>query len=353
MQRFPRILFLAPGAVALVTGLLAGAARMGIALPEPIMGMSDAHGPLMAVGFLSTVIGLERAVALGKDWAYFAPLFTGLGGLLFLLGLPFAAYLMLMGTLVLAFAGMEGWRRQPSLHSSVMALGAGANALAAALWTSGLDVPEIVALWMAFLILTIAGERLELTRFLPPSKIRSASLVVLSALILASSVACIFDQDAPARLLGAALLGLAVWLFVFDVARRNLKETGLTRFIGAALISGYVWLAVGGIALLHHAIPSGGFEYDAVLHLVFIGFVFSMIFGHAPVILPAVLKRQAPYHPLMTVWLALLHAGLALRIAGDHTADALLRQAGGLMNEAAIVLFIATVAARAVQAAKA
>lgn len=352
MQRWPRILFLAPGAVALMAGFLAGLERLGVTLPLSANSFAQAHGPLMTIGFLSTVIGLERAVALGRDWAFLAPVFSGLGALAFLAGLPAASTIMAVGAVILAAAGLDAWRRHPALYSSIMALAAILGALASILWVAGFDIPRIVSLWTAFLVLTIAGERLELTRFLPPSKLRSASLAALAVAVAALSLSVLLSQDMAARLFGAALLCLAVWMLVFDIARRNVRQTGLTRFIGFALLLGYVWLGVGGIALLHHGMPSGGFEYDAVLHIVFVGFVFSMIFGHAPVILPAVLKRQAPYHPLMLLWLLALHAGLILRIAGDHASDMFLRQAGGILNVTAILLFIATVAARTLMASR-
>lgn len=41
-----------------------------------------------------------------------------------------------------------------------------------------------------------------------------------------------------------------------------------------------------------------------------------MVFGHAAIIFPAVLKVKIPYHPAFYVPLALLHASLALRVAG-------------------------------------
>ena len=44
------------------------------------------HGPLMVGGFLGTVIGLERAVALGRGWAYVAPLATALGAVALVAG---------------------------------------------------------------------------------------------------------------------------------------------------------------------------------------------------------------------------------------------------------------------------
>ena len=40
-----------------------------------------------------------------------------------------------------------------------------------------------------------------------------------------------------------------------------------------------------------------GPAYDAVVHAVFLGFTLSMIMAHAPVILPAVLRRPLPYRP--------------------------------------------------------
>ena len=71
--------------LALLTGLWAGLARLGWAVPLPRPGFSSLHGPLMVSGFLGTLISLERAVALGRPWAYAAPLLST--GLLVALGL--------------------------------------------------------------------------------------------------------------------------------------------------------------------------------------------------------------------------------------------------------------------------
>jgi len=78
--------------------------------------------------------------------------------------------------------------------------------------------------------------------------------------------------------------------------------------------------------------------YDAALHAIFVGFVFSMVFGHAPVIVPAVLRVPLPYHPALYGPLALLHASLVLRVFVSPLA-------GAWGNAAAIALFIATAAA--------
>ena len=67
--------------LALLAAMWAGLLRMGWVWPPLRPSLAAVHGPLMVSGFVGTLIGLERAVALGKKWAYTAPLLTGLGGL--------------------------------------------------------------------------------------------------------------------------------------------------------------------------------------------------------------------------------------------------------------------------------
>ena len=71
-----------------------------------------------------------------------------------------------------------------------------------------------------------------------------------------------------------------------------------------------------------------------------IGFVFAMVFGHAPIIFPAVARVKVPYHPAMYLPLILLHVSLAVRLAGGLQADFALRQTGGLLNALALLAFI-------------
>ncbi|OGG53981.1 MAG: hypothetical protein A3F84_04790 [Candidatus Handelsmanbacteria bacterium RIFCSPLOWO2_12_FULL_64_10] len=107
-----------------------------------------------------------------------------------------------------------------------------------------------------------------------------------------------------------------------------------------ALLSGYVWLGVCGLLGLVCGGLVGGLTYDAILHAFFLGFVFSMIFGHAPVILPAVLGIPVPFRPAFYLPLALLHATLALRVASDLLGWAPGRAWGGLLNALALLSFL-------------
>jgi hypothetical protein len=75
----------------------------------------------------------------------------------------------------------------------------------------------------------------------------------------------------------------------------------VTRFVALSLLAGYAWLAVAGACwLVFGAAGLTGVgavaAHDTMLHALFLGFVISMVFGHAPVILPAVLRLPLPYH---------------------------------------------------------
>src|SRR3970282_1581372 len=86
--RGARVPLLLPGMLALLAALWGGLLRLGWQLPAPPTPVAAFHGPLMVAGVLGTVIGMERAVALGRAWAYLAPLASGLGALALLAGSP-------------------------------------------------------------------------------------------------------------------------------------------------------------------------------------------------------------------------------------------------------------------------
>ena len=138
------------------------------------------------------------------------------------------------------------------------------------------------------------------------------------------------------------LLGL--WLLRFDIARRTIKQSGLTRFIAVCLLSGYVWLVVSGLIALIYGAVSAGPVYDAMLHAIFLGFVFAMIFGHAPIIFPAVLGLEIDYQSYFYIPLILLHLSLIARICGELLGSGTVRLWGGLFNVIAVILYLGLIA---------
>lgn len=343
-----RAVLMVPAGVCLLAGLDAALLLLDLPAPVRLERLPQVHGMLMVLGFVGTLVALERSIAAGRAWGYLAPGCLGLGGLLLLSPLDLRAgqAVLAAGAVGLLAVYRQLWRCQASDAMLAQAGGALAAAGAAVLWLGGVDVPALLPWLVAFVVLTIAGERLELARVvvLTPRSLRTYLSAV--GLVVVACPASLLWPQAGTALAGLALLLLSGWLVIHDVARRTVRATGATRYLAACLLAGYAWLAVaGGLWLLGGPAPDGP-RYDAVVHSVFLGFTMSMIMAHAPVILPAVLRRPLPYHPTMWVPVGALHLSLAVRIGvGDARALTGWWQTGGLLGILAVLGF-AAVAAR-------
>lgn len=332
--RLPLLLL---GMLSLLGGLLAGLARLGWSVPAPAAEAAAFHGPLMIAAFFGTVVSLERAVALGRRWAYLAPLAAGLSGVLLLAGqAPWLSQVLgCLGALVLLAASIQALRRQLALHAQVLVLGALCWLLASLYWLFGGDTASASYGWLLFLILTIAGERLELTRFLPTPAAAKKVFSAIVALLLAGGLLSAVDDG---RVFALGLLLLAGWLLRYDIARRNLAADALPRFVAICLLAGYLWLALAGLLGLAGAFAPGQPWRDAALHALGLGFIFSMVIGHAPIIFPAVMRVRIPWSPLFYLPLVLLHLGLLLRVGAVLLGR--LPAHAGLFNAATLGVFV-------------
>ena len=332
---------LLPGAVALLAGLDAALLLMELPAPVSTERLPVVHGPLMVLGFLGTLVSLERAVALRRREGFLAPALLGAGGLLLLTPapLPVGQWLLVAGSAALALVYVPLWRRQRDDAVLVQALGAVVAGAGALLWAAGVDVPDLLPWLCGFVVLTIAGERLELARFAMGASAGTV-LLVAAAAYSGCLVATLLWPAVGHPLLGAVVLGLVGWLAAHDVARRTVRSTGLAQFAAVGMLAGYAWLAVAG-ALWLVGTPTGA-AYDAVVHAVFLGFTMSMVMAHAPVILPAVLRRPLPWHAAMYGPLVLLHGSLVLRLwVGDALGSTAAWRTGGVLNIVALLSFVA------------
>jgi hypothetical protein len=343
-QRLP---FLVLGVLSLLAGLWGGLLLLGLSLPTLRSATAADHGPLMALGFLGTVISLERAVALRRRWAFAAPATAGAGGIVLLTGLPATLgwALLCAASVIFVIVYAVVLRIDHAPHLIVMTAGALCWYVATVLWLGGRSIPHLVPWLAGFLVLTILGERLELARvaLLTRTSIRiftagGTALGVGLLLTVTTDSVAVFGV----RLAGAALIWLAAWGARYDVARRTIRIAGVTRFMAVCLLTGYVWLLVGGITWLTVGdLGRSVATYDVSLHAVFLGFVMSMIFGHAPVIIPAVLGAPLPFRPWFYVHLAVLHVALVVRlVGGDMAGNTIAWQIGGSGTELAVVLFL-------------
>lgn len=339
---FWRAPLMATAVLLLLASIWGGLLRLGWDWPLLQPALAGAHGPLMVAGFFGTLISLERAVALRARWAYLAPVLSALGGLLLLAGMqgPAPGLLLTAGSYGLVMVFVEIIRRHWTQYTLIMASGALSLAVGNSLWVLGWPVYRMVFWWAAFLILTIAGERLELGRLarLPRRVVNlfSAALLIFLAGLLLYTIL----PNPGLRIACLGLLGLVLWLARYDIARKTGRQPGLPRFAALCLLSGYAWLALAGIiGLVYGAVPAG-YLYDAFLHTIFLGFVFAMVFAHAPIIFPAILDLPIKFDRLHYIPLLLLHLSLLVRIVGDLAFLPQLRMWGGMLNGVTILVFL-------------
>jgi hypothetical protein len=298
---------------------------------------------------------LERAVALNERPAFVAPLLGALGALALILGLPepVGPLLLTLSSAGLVLINAAMIRRHLALFTATLALGALALLMGNILWLAGESIPTAVPWWMAFLVLTIVGERLELSRVTRPSRLSVWLFAITVGLVVAGLLLSLAAFIWGVRLLNLGFIALAIWLVRYDIARRTVRRSGITRFVAVNLLLGYGWLAIGGLIGLRHAGVTAGLAYDAWLHAIFLGFAFGMIFAHALIILPAISGLSIPFHRLLYGPILLMQLGLIMRVIGDLANLLELRRWGGLINGVAILWFLLQVIFLAVRARRA
>ena len=333
-----RLLALLGGGIALLLGIYTGLARSGVAHRFV---SADLHAILMVLGFLGTLIALERAVAIGSRWAYAAPTASATAVLALPLDRTLGGVLLVVAGVLTTATYVALLRRHVDLHLAVMAVGALAWVAAAVLWLAGAGPVRITPLLAAFLVLTIVGERLELSRLtLPAPASRRRFLVAVAIFCLGALLAPVW-RSTGLVLVGLGLLGQTVWLVRHDVVRVTVRRAGLPRFVALSLLAGYGWLAVSGVLWVAMGLGVRGLLlHDAVVHSLFLGFVLSMVMGHAPIILPAVLRLPVRFTRAAYLPLVVLHVSVAVRITADLAGSVWWRQVALHGNVAALLLFL-------------
>jgi hypothetical protein len=345
-----RALLLVAVLVSLVAGIAGGLVRAGVDVAAGAQGWLTAavgaHAFLMICTFMGTVIGIERAVAVKHPLAFAGPAASAAAGFAVLLGnAPLAAWLVAAASLALVAVNVVVVARQRAAHTVLLLVAALAWATGSALHALAAAPAAVVPWWLAFLILTIAAERLEMTRLTRRWRGAPPLLYGVSAATLIGAALSAIDGSAGGVLYGVALAALALWLSVFDVARRTVRAPGLSRYIAVCLLLGYVWLLVGGVAWAATAL--GLPLRDAALHGPALGFVFSMVLAHAPVIVPAITRVKLAFGRAYYVPLGLLQLSLVVRLVGGHVELRALA-AGAAGNAIAIAALAATLVGSAI-----
>jgi hypothetical protein len=325
--------------ISLLAGIWSGWIRIGFDFP--VSYPSGNHGAMMVGGFIGTLICLERALGFKNKIALFIPAISSLSIFFFLIQMQNIAFILLLigsiGLVILYFTLLNKFNE---IHMIVM-IGSLCWFIGNAILIKTNFYPSAVMWWIAFVFFTITGERLELSRYLQISKLQKYMLVVFMLIYIIGIL--IPFHDSGGYVIGFSFISSGLWLFKYDMAKKSLKRDGQHFFSGIVLLFGYGWLIVCGLFMAYGAY--GGLLYDAALHSFFLGFVFSMIFAHAPIILPGVLRLQInPFHKILYIWFILLQLSLATRILSIIFKFTGFKLIGGLTNGIAILGFFITMA---------
>lgn len=332
-----RLTLLTLGGMSLLAGLNAGLVALGIWAPIQTPRLADIHGIVMSLGFMGTVIALERAQSLRQTWAYLAPATIGAGSLALIVGqVQLGQLLLIQGTALFTLVFIALWKRAP-LPLLVIQIASGLMTLLVAVFWTRYSIEELIPLLASYITITIASERAELSAL--TMKNASNLLALFTPFLILLPITALFWPETT-RAFGVTVAALAAWLLKADIVRRTIRTSGLYRYNAAALGIGYIWLFGAGIVWLVNGKITTGAAYDFIIHATFIGFGVSMIMAHAPVIFPAVISRPLPYHRALWVPLTLLHAGLLIRFTSYFLDNTTGWQIGASINVAAVLIFV-------------
>lgn len=331
-----------------------------LALPSPL---PDMHGALMVFGFLGGAIGLERAVAwrAGSSahpvWGFAVPLFAVFGtmsvGLTTAIGrAPLGRASLIPGTLwtiallILCAVYVGVWTRQQSHAVIIQFLGAAVGAAGAALWACGLDADILSTWWLMFLVLTIIGERLELAHaaFVGPL-VRPALITATVATVLCLPVSLVWPLVGY-PLLALCFAALLVLMFAYDTARKTWRAGGVTGFMGISMLSAYAWGLVACCIWLfvpYGGLGADGLWWDLAVHALALGFIMAMVVAHVCVIVPSIIRRAMPFHPVLWTPLCVFQLGLLLRALGTVRQEDHIWQLGDAITIVGMLTLMASV----------
>lgn len=312
-MRFLKPALLVFALINLVTGMLSGLGRLGWAVPIPEAYAH--HGAIMVGGFLGSLIALEKVIPLKRIYFYAGPLLSASSIVVFLFGdFHFAVAMLVVAGLIFAAVYVTYLKVQFSELLLLALAGVACWLVGTVLLFWKQFYPMVLPWWMGFLLFTIVSERLELSRFLP---VTAANRRWLYGFLVVFVVSLLIPFHIVGKFLaGFSLVFTSAWLLRYDLIRITLHKEGLARFTAVSLLCGYIALVIEGVLLV--ALRDQPFAYDMIVHTFFLGFVFSMIFAHGPIILPGVLGLSVkPYHVALYLPVTALWASLALRLAAD------------------------------------
>lgn len=344
-----------------------------------LSGLYGLHSVIMVFGFLAVIVMTERvagvrlipeaqklkAPALMVPSVAFGVVAEAFGYAWQILFLRFLGAALLVGGCVAFIVTLRFLRRssEAKLSFDFMTLSVVSLLLAAIVSAFTLPVDDMgfIMLLLAFPVLFILGERVELTRIVSSPKNslgfkRALMIAAASVFLFAVGSAGGFGALANVTFLLGSLLLLVVFVSILIVEEKNIRlllksPRLLQRYVSRHVRVAYGWALIGMVLAVGYAVS--GFEldlYDPFIHSLTLGFIGTMMLAHGPVILPGVLKRRFNEEKLTILPLAILMLSVILRVGGDlfmlvsySTSVRLIVDLSGWLVLAAVLLFLSSI----------
>src|SRR5688572_8995126 len=205
-----RLPFMLLAFVNLLAGITAGLIRIGWNFTMGDLPVQ--HGAVMVGGFLGTLILLEKVIPLKKKILFVIPVVNGLSLLMIIPAfIHIGQAFLLIGAIGLLYILILYFIKQPyDLSIILMLMGSCCLIMGHSMLISRQLYPMAFPWWMGFILLVIVGERLELSKFLPVTRMNKNVLMGFLFLFLAG---LIVPFHGIGRYMSAAgLVFVAIWL---------------------------------------------------------------------------------------------------------------------------------------------
>ena len=279
--------------LAVGTGVWRIALMRGFVLP-PVPEWWPPHGHWMVGGFLGGLIMFERMIALQIGRLAWVPYAYMLSAVFLHTGWPAVRVIHL-----LALAGWiaHRWIAYRTFHKYEKPLveSVAYITLSSALnYPGGLMADPVVALAaLSFPAATIVVERLEMSLSFQKIGAKIALWMLIAWCVLWGLTA--WFRVAPLPWMGALTLLVAAGSIRYDMSLWAKGSAGpLHRFLQRTLAVAYAWLILAAMAMIGSSYLPGAVMKDVLFHLMGLGFIFTMILAHAPLILPAAIGKLPP-----------------------------------------------------------
>jgi hypothetical protein len=336
-QRIPIVLL---AIVCLLSGLWSGLTRIGWNIA--VLPITAHHGAIMVGGFLGTLIALEKIIPLKRIELYLIPILNALSVIFFYTNQPrISIYILVISSTALSFVFLYYFWWQRTIIYMLMLLGSICWLVGNVLLLTKFFYPLAFPWWAAFGLYIIAAERLELMRFLPVNVLQKKIFI---SILLCFIIGVLFSFHGVGNVIcGLVLIAASLWLMRYDLVGMNLKKKNMQKYVAITLLTGYVAMLFTGVFFI--VLSDQWLTYDAIVHSFFIGFVFSMIFAHGPIILPGIMGiTVTPFNKVLYFWLAILHVSWLMRIFSDVLIELEIRKISGFLSAIAIFGYFVTIA---------